>query len=56
MYKTLNDEVVDGIGDRIIATKVERGEVTMNIVSTYALQVGLEEEIKAICWKDLEWA
>ena len=48
MVKALKEVVdVERIGDWIIVVKVVLGEVTMNIVLTYALRVGLVEEIKA---------
>lgn len=55
MVKALKEVVdVERIGDRIIVDKVVLGEVTMNIVLTYALQVGLVKEIKAKFQEDFE--
>ena len=46
--KTLKDEVVEvrRVGDRLIRLKLVLGEVTLNVVSAYAPQVGLDDAIK----------
>lgn len=41
-------------GDRIIALKIIIGNKTMNVISAYAPQIGLDESIKIKFWKDLE--
>ena len=41
-------------GDRIIALKIIIGNETVNIISAYAPQVGLDEALKTKFWEDLE--
>ncbi|KAK6751142.1 hypothetical protein RB195_002860 [Necator americanus] len=45
---------VDRLSDRLMAVKVDIGEVELRVASAYALQVGCSEEEKASFWKDLE--
>ncbi|WP_288831208.1 hypothetical protein [uncultured Paraburkholderia sp.] len=40
--------------DRIIALKIIIGNETINIISAYAPQIGLDESIKIKFWEDLE--
>jgi hypothetical protein len=54
--KSLKDGVVDvrRQGDRIILVKLVVGDLVLNIVSAYAPQVGLDENVKKQFWEDLE--
>ncbi|KAK6765797.1 hypothetical protein RB195_025611 [Necator americanus] len=45
---------VDRLSDRLMAVKVDTGEVELRVVSAYAKQVGCSEEEKAYFWEDLE--
>ncbi|KAK6765461.1 hypothetical protein RB195_025398 [Necator americanus] len=45
---------VDRLSDRLMAVKVDTGEVELRVVSAYAPQAGCSEEEKACFWKDLE--
>ncbi|XP_055824299.1 uncharacterized protein LOC129892766 [Solanum dulcamara] len=50
------DQVVEvrRINNRIMTIKLVIGGLTLNIISAYAPQVGLEEEIKRRFWEDLD--
>ncbi|XP_055830893.1 uncharacterized protein LOC129899922 [Solanum dulcamara] len=52
----LRESVVDvkRISDRMIFIKLVIGRLIMNIVSAYALHVGLDEEVKRHFWEDLD--
>jgi len=52
----LVDVVVRGVrkSDRIIAIKVVVGSDILNVVSIYAPQIGLAEDIKKQFWEDLD--
>ncbi|KAJ7942760.1 Retrovirus-related Pol polyprotein LINE-1 [Quillaja saponaria] len=52
----LKDEVVEikRKSDRIILVKLMIDEETFNIISAYALQIGLDESTKKAFWEDLE--
>lgn len=41
------------VNDRMMVIKLPIGGVTLNIVSAYAPQMGLDEEVKNWFWKDL---
>ncbi|KAK6737186.1 hypothetical protein RB195_019713 [Necator americanus] len=45
---------VDRLSDRLMAVKVDTGEVEVRVVSAYAPQMGCSEEEKACFWEDLE--
>ncbi|KAK6744599.1 hypothetical protein RB195_011370 [Necator americanus] len=45
---------VDRLSDRLMAVKVDTGEVELRVVSAYAPQMGCGEEEKACFWEDLE--
>ncbi|KAK6749144.1 hypothetical protein RB195_001632 [Necator americanus] len=45
---------VDRLSDRLMAVKVDTGEVELRVVSAYAPQIGCSEEEKARFWEDLE--
>ncbi|KAK6730159.1 hypothetical protein RB195_006927 [Necator americanus] len=45
---------VDRLSDRLMAVKVDTGEVELRVISAYAPQVGCSEEEKACFWEDLE--
>ncbi|KAK6729205.1 hypothetical protein RB195_006321 [Necator americanus] len=45
---------VDRLSDRLMAVKVDTGEVELRVVSAYAPQAGCSEEEKASFWEDLE--
>ncbi|KAK6757328.1 hypothetical protein RB195_015261 [Necator americanus] len=45
---------VDRLSDRLMAVKVETGEVELRVVSAYAPRMGCSEEEKACFWEDLE--
>ncbi|KAK6746049.1 hypothetical protein RB195_012270 [Necator americanus] len=45
---------VDRLSDRLMAVKVDTGEVELRVVSAYAPQMGCSEEEKACFWEDLE--
>ena len=40
--------------DRILSIKLVMGSEVLNVVSAYAPQVGLDEEIKRLFWEDLD--
>ena len=42
------------IGDRIISLKMVVGKETINVISAYAPQVGVESHIKEQFWEELE--
>ncbi|KAK6756300.1 hypothetical protein RB195_014607 [Necator americanus] len=46
--------VVDRLSDRLMAAKVDTGEVELRVVSAYAPQVGCSGEEKVCFWEDLE--
>ncbi|XP_059301993.1 uncharacterized protein LOC132053918 [Lycium ferocissimum] len=52
----LRDQVVEvrRINDRMMAIKLVVGGFTLNIISAYAPQVGLDEEVKRRFWEDLD--
>ena len=41
-------------GDRIILVKLVVGDMVLNVISVYALQVGLDESAKRQFWEDLD--
>jgi Reverse transcriptase (RNA-dependent DNA polymerase) len=45
---------VTRIGDRILSLKLMVGQETINIISAYAPQIGLEVHLKEKFWEDLE--
>ncbi|KAK6760556.1 hypothetical protein RB195_021861 [Necator americanus] len=45
---------VDRLSDRLMAVKVDTGEVELRVVSAYAPQAGCSEKEKASFWEDLE--
>ncbi|KAK6729989.1 hypothetical protein RB195_006812 [Necator americanus] len=45
---------VDRLSDRLMAVKLETGEVELRVVSAYAPQVGSSKKEKACFWEDLE--
>lgn len=49
------DKVVElmRIGDRKIATKLVWGKERINVISAYALQIGLDAVAKAKFWEDI---
>ncbi|XP_077223408.1 uncharacterized protein LOC143857020 [Tasmannia lanceolata] len=53
--KSLRDEVVDvkRKGDRIILIKLVLGEETINVISAYAPQIGLNYSVKRQFWDDM---
>jgi len=54
--KELVDSVVEVSrkSDRIMAIKVVVGSVILNVVSVYAPQIGLSDEVKKRFWEDLD--
>ncbi|XP_060182222.1 uncharacterized protein LOC132611877 [Lycium barbarum] len=52
----LRDQVVEvrRVNDMMIMIKLVIGGFTLNIISAYAPQVGLDEEVKRRFWKDLD--
>ncbi|XP_019238402.1 PREDICTED: craniofacial development protein 2-like [Nicotiana attenuata] len=52
----LRESVVEvrRVNDRLMTIKLVVGEFTLNVVSTYAPQVGLDEEIKRRFWEGLD--
>ncbi|XP_019251074.1 PREDICTED: craniofacial development protein 2-like [Nicotiana attenuata] len=52
----LRESVVEvrRVNDRLMTIKLVVGECTLNVVSAYALQVGLDEEIKRRFWEVLD--
>lgn len=54
--RELRDQVVEikRVNNRLMAIKLVVGGLTFKIVSAYAPQVGLNEEVKRYFWKDLE--
>ncbi|XP_019225158.1 PREDICTED: uncharacterized protein LOC109206757 [Nicotiana attenuata] len=54
--KDLRELVVEvrRVNDRLITIKLVVGGVTLNIISAYAPQVGLDEEVKRHFWEDLD--
>ncbi|XP_070025547.1 uncharacterized protein [Nicotiana sylvestris] len=52
----LRESVVEvrRVNDRLMAIKLVVGECTLNVVSAYAPQVGLDEEIKRRFWEGLD--
>jgi exonuclease III len=54
--KSLKNEVVAvrRQGDRIIMIKLIFGDLVLNVISVYAPQVGLSDDVKRRFWKDLE--
>jgi hypothetical protein len=41
-------------GDNIIMIKLVIGDLILNVISVYALQVGLNDDVKRQFWKDLD--
>jgi exonuclease III len=41
-------------GDKIIMIKLIFGDLVLNVISVYAPQVGLSDDVKRRFWKDLE--
>jgi exonuclease III len=56
VYRSFKDGVVSvkRQGDRIILVRLVVGDVTLNVISAYAPQVGLSESIKKPFWEDLD--
>jgi Endonuclease-reverse transcriptase len=54
--KSLKNEVVAvrRQGDRIIMIKLIFGDLVLNVISAYAPQVGLSDDVKRRFWEDLE--
>jgi exonuclease III len=54
--KSLKNEViaVRRQGDRIIMIKLIFGDLVLNVISAYAPQVGLSDDVKRQFWEDLE--
>jgi exonuclease III len=54
--KSLKNGVVEvkRHGDRIIMIKLIFGDLVLNIISAYAPQVGLSDDVKRRFWEDLE--
>nr|XP_016440857.1 PREDICTED: craniofacial development protein 2-like [Nicotiana tabacum] len=54
--KDLRELVVEvrRVNDRLITIKLVVGGFTLNIISVYASQAGLDEEVKRHFWKDLD--
>ena len=54
--RSLKDGVVDvrRQGDRVILVRLVVGDLTLNVISAYAPQVGLSESIKKQFWEDLD--
>jgi exonuclease III len=54
--KSLKNEVVAvrRQGDRIIMIKLLFGDLVLNVISAYAPQVGLSDDVKRRFWEDLE--
>jgi hypothetical protein len=54
--RSFNDGVVDvkRQGDRIILVRLVVGDMTLNVISAYAPQVGLIESVKRQFWEDLD--
>ncbi|XP_059289317.1 uncharacterized protein LOC132042819 [Lycium ferocissimum] len=52
----LRDQVVEvrRVNDRMMTIKLVVGGFTLNIISAYAPQVGLDEEVKRRFWEDLD--
>ncbi|XP_059308791.1 uncharacterized protein LOC132059965 [Lycium ferocissimum] len=52
----LRDQVVEvrRVNDRMMTIKLVVGGFTLNIISAYASQVGLGEEVKRCFWEDLD--
>ncbi|XP_009757832.1 uncharacterized protein [Nicotiana sylvestris] len=42
------------VNDRLMTIKLVVGECTLNIVSTYAQQAGLDEDVKTYFWEGLD--
>ncbi|XP_019258843.1 PREDICTED: craniofacial development protein 2-like [Nicotiana attenuata] len=42
------------VNDRLMTIKLMVGEYTINVISAYALQTGLDEEVKRRFWKGLD--
>jgi exonuclease III len=41
-------------GDKIIMIKLSFGDLVLNVISAYAPQVGLSDDVKRRFWEDLE--
>jgi exonuclease III len=54
--RSFKDGVVDvkRQGDRIILVRLVVGDMTLNVISAYAPQVGLSESVKRQFWEDLD--
>jgi hypothetical protein len=54
--KSFKDRVVDikWQGDRIIVAKLLVGDLVFNVISVYALQIGLNESVKRQFWVELD--
>jgi exonuclease III len=54
--KSLKNEVVvvRRQGDKIIMIKLIFGDLVLNVISVYAPQVGLSDDVKRRFWEDLE--
>ncbi|XP_016555381.2 craniofacial development protein 2-like [Capsicum annuum] len=45
---------VKRVSDRLMKIKLVFGDFSLHVYSVYALQIGLEEEVKGIFWEDLD--
>ncbi|XP_070002445.1 uncharacterized protein [Nicotiana sylvestris] len=45
---------VKRVNDRLMEIKLMVGELTLNVIRTYAPQVGLDEEVKRHFWEELD--
>jgi exonuclease III len=54
--KSLKNEVITvrRQGDRIIMIKLVFGDLVLNVISAYAPQVGLSDDVKRRFWEDLD--
>jgi hypothetical protein len=54
--RSFKDGVVDvkRQGDSIILVRLVVGDMTLNVISAYAPQVGLSESVKRQFWEDLD--
>nr|XP_016434099.1 PREDICTED: craniofacial development protein 2-like [Nicotiana tabacum] len=54
--RDLMDLVIEGtrVSDRLMASKLDVGGFTLNVISAYAPQVGLDEEVKRHFWEYLD--
>ena len=54
--ETLRDYVVEvrRVNNKIMFIKLVVGRHVVNVISAYAPQVGLDEEVKRLFWEDLD--